>query len=321
MDNNKNWQPAATLEVIRQRADLLNSIRDFMQERSILEVETPVLSHAAVTDPHIHSLSTVCRPQDKPHNEKLYLHTSPEFCMKRLLAAGSGPIYQITKVFRDQESGSRHQPEFTILEWYRPGFDYTELMSEIDNLLQGLGLEKSQRQSYRDTFWQETSLDPHTTGIDALHTLAVQSGWERGSDDHAELLDFVFSMKVIPQLGMKSPLFIYDYPVCQAALATIKECEPPVAERFELFISGMEIANGFNELCNAGEQRSRFDRDLTQRAQTGKPAVPVDELFITALDHGLPACAGVAVGLDRLLMALTGSTKIDDVLTFPRNRN
>jgi lysyl-tRNA synthetase class 2 len=321
MDDEQNWQPAASLEVIRQRADLLNSIRDFMRQRSILEVETPVLSHAAATDPHIHSLSTVYQSQDKPHHETLYLHTSPEFCMKRLLAAGSGPIYQITRVFRDQESGNRHQPEFTMLEWYRPGFDYTELMAEIDDLLQVLGLEGSQQQSYRDAFWQETHLDPHTTGIDELRTLAVQSGWETSSDDRAELLDYVFSMKVVPQLGMESPLFIYDYPECQVALATIKECEPPVAERFELFISGMEIANGFNELCNAGEQHSRFEQDLNLRAQTGKSAVPVDERFITALDHGMPACAGVAVGLDRLLMVLTGSAKIEDVLTFPGNRN
>jgi len=317
----QNWQPSASLEVIRQRADLLISIRDFMRERSILEVETPVLSHTAVTDPHIHSLSTVHQSQDKSHHETLYLHASPEFCMKRLLAAGSGPIYQVTRVFRDQESGSRHQPEFTMLEWYRPGFDYVELMDEIDDLLQGLGLDVSQRQSYRDAFWQETHLDPHTAGIDTLQTLAVQSGWKTGSSDRAELLDFVFSMKVVPQLGIDSPLFIYDYPECQAALATIKECKPPIAERFELFISGMEIANGFNELCNAGEQRSRFERDLDLRAQTGKPAVAVDERFITALVHGLPTCAGVAVGLDRLLMVLTGSTKIDDVLTFPSNRN
>jgi lysyl-tRNA synthetase class 2 len=321
MDNKENWQPSASMEVIKQRADLLNSIRVFMRERSILEVETPVLSHAAVTDPQIHSLSTVYQPQDKPDHEILYLHTSPEFCMKRLLAAGSGPIYQITKVFRDHESGNRHQPEFTMLEWYRPGFDYTELMAEIDDLLQALGLERSRKQSYSDAFLQETHLDPHTTGIDALQTLAVQSGWETGSNDRAELLDFVFSMKVIPQLGLESPLFIFDYPECQAALATIKECKPPVVERFELFISGMEIANGFNELCHAGEQRSRFEREVDLREQTGKPAVPVDERFITALDHGLPACAGVAVGLDRLLMVLTGSTRIEDVLTFPGIKN
>ncbi|MEE8321324.1 MAG: elongation factor P--(R)-beta-lysine ligase, partial [Gammaproteobacteria bacterium] len=254
MSIERDWRPSASLGMIRQRADLLKAIRDFMQERAILEVETPVLSHAAVTDTHIHSFNTVYHPQDRPSPETLYLHTSPEYCMKRLLAAGSGPIYQITRVFRDRETGRRHQPEFTILEWYRPGFDYHALMDEISELMLVLGLADSHKQTYRDAFIHEIDRDPHLAGTEELQMLALKYGWESNSNNKNELLDFLFSMKVCPQLGLESPVFVYDYPECQAALATIKTTGIPVAERFELFISGMEIANGFNELCNAKEQ-------------------------------------------------------------------
>jgi lysyl-tRNA synthetase class 2 len=184
-----------------------------------------------------------------------------------------------------------------------------------------LGLADSHKQTYRDAFIHEIDRDPHLAGTEELQMLALKYGWESNSGNRDELLDFLFSMKVCPQLGLESPVFVYDYPECQAALATIKTTGMPVAERFELFISGMEIANGFNELCNAKEQYHRFEREQDLRKHTGKAMAPVDELFLTALEHGLPACAGVAVGIDRLLMALTGTKNIENVLTFPDNRN
>ena len=303
--------------MLEQRAGMLARIREFMAQRSILEVETPILSPAGNPDPNIPSLTTTVNFPQRQEPGTYYLHTSPEFHMKRLLAAGSGPIYQITKVFSDQEAGRIHQPEFTMLEWYRPGFDQQMLMDEVTELLAALGLAGNERYPYARLFADHTGLNPHTCDLLALQEQARTLGLQTTSVDRSLLLDVVFSHAVAPHLGREQPLFIYDYPACQAALARIRRDDVAVAERFELFIGGMEIANGYHELCDSAEQSQRFDRENAVRAQRGLTPMPVDEQLLAALRHGLPDCAGVALGLDRLLLALTGNRELTQVITFP----
>ena len=312
-----NWRPTATRTMLEQRAGLLARIREFMARRSILEVETPVLNPAANPDPNIASLATMVSLPFGAEPNRYYLHTSPEFAMKRLLAAGSGPIYQITRVFRDQEAGRIHQPEFTMLEWYRPGFDHQALMDEMTVLLTELRLTECMRLPYAMVFEDHTSLNPHTCSLQALQERAHMLGLQSPTADRSLLLDVIFSHAVAPNLGLAQPLFIYDYPVCQAALARIRQADIAVAERFELFIGGMEIANGYHELRDDTEQAQRFAQENAVRKQRGLTLMPVDDLLLAALRHGLPDCAGVALGLDRLLMTLTGSQELKDVLAFP----
>ena len=291
-----------------------------MHERGVLEVETPALSHAASTDPNILSLQSRVQVPQAAAATEVYLHTSPEFAMKRLLAAGSGPIYQITRVFRDHESGPRHLPEFSMLEWYRPGFDHHRLMDEIAELLKVLGRPAPARLTYRDTFMRHTGLCPHTAPEAALQQRAREMGLVAASSERSVLLDFLFDHCVAPGLPAAGA-FVLDYPVCQAALARIVPGFPPVAERFELFLAGMEIANGFHELLDRSEQRQRFAAENARRAGRGLPVMPVDERLLAALESGLPDCAGVALGIDRLLMALTGSRSIDEVVAFSFDRS
>ncbi|MBI2994537.1 MAG: EF-P lysine aminoacylase GenX [Gammaproteobacteria bacterium] len=315
-----DWRPSATRDILARRAGLLCAIRTFMHDRGVLEVETPALSHAAATDPNIQSLqSRVHLPQASAAAE-VCLHTSPEFPMKRLLAAGLGPIFQVAKVFRDHECGPLHQPEFTMLEWYRPGFDHHRLMDEIAELLQMLGLPAPARSTYRDVFMRHTGLCPHTAPDEALQNRAAELGLVASGADRNLLLDFLFSRTVTPRLPASGAL-VYAYPVSQAALARIVPSLPPVAERFELFLSGMEIANGFHELGDSVEQRRRFAADNARRASRGLPVMPVDERLLAALDSGLPDCAGAALGVERLLMVLTGSKRIDEVVAFPFARS
>ena len=287
-----------------------------MRERAILEVETPILSHSGVSDPYIQSMQTQSR-----ENIPLYLHTSPEFCMKRLLAADSGSIYQIARVFRDEEVGKRHTTEFSMLEWYHLDFDYHQLMAEVGDLLNVIGLAFPEKITYSDAFLQTIQVDPHIADNEKLRQIARNSGWETESDDRHELLDFVFSSVVLRQLNTEKPLIIHDYPACMAVLSTLKPTNPPISERFELFINGMEIANGFNELTDASEQHARFEQDLEKRRATGKETAPIDEYFLAALDEGLPKCAGVAIGLDRLLMVLTKREHIHEVNAFTLDNN
>ena len=310
------WQPGATKQMLALRARLLQQIRTFMAERSILEVETPILSSAGTTDPNIQSLSTWLELPDRGERDLLYLHTSPEFAMKRLLAADLGPIYQICKVFRNDESGMLHQPEFSMLEWYRPGFDHHQLMDELETLLQTLQFARCVRLSYAEVFQNNLGINPHTAQITVLQEFATARGLNTVTQDRSLLLDFLFSHSVAVTLGNEQPLFVYDYPACQAALARIRQAEQPLAERFELFISGIEISNGYNELCDSIEQNSRFKSDNLKRKRAGLAMIRTDEKLIAALQHGLPDCAGVAVGLDRLLMAISGSKAIQDVLAF-----
>ena len=319
-----DWRPSASPETLIIRARLLQRIRAFFQAREVLEVETPLLSRAAVTDPHIESFVV----QDPQGGMPRYLHTSPEFAMKRLLAAGSGSIYQVCKVFRQGEAGRQHNPEFSMLEWYRLGFDHQQLMVEVDDLLRklldgNLALTDTLRLSYRDAFQRYAGLDPLTASIPELQATVRQRGIDvTGLDQRHKdpWLDLLMTHVVEPALPQDCPVFIYDFPASQAALARIRQEEPLVAERFELYLGGMELANGFHELTDAVEQRQRFEVDLASREEMGLPSVPVDDRFLAALESGLPPCAGVALGIDRLVMLVAGVKSISDVLTFDDHR-
>ena len=319
-----DWQPSATSDTLVIRARLLQRIRAFFHAHEVLEVETPLLSRAAVTDPHIESFVVSASHEATPR----YLHTSPEFAMKRLLAAGSGPIYQICKVFRQGEAGRQHNPEFSMLEWYRPGFDHQQLMAEVDalvrDLLDGyLILADTLRMSYQEAFQRYTGLDPLAASVTELQRTVQQHGIAiTGLDAYHKdpWLDLLLTHVVEPALPQDRPVFIYDYPASQAALARIRPVVPPVAERFELYLGGMELANGFHELTDAVEQRQRFSADLAHRKEMHLPPVPVDERLLAALEAGLPDCAGVALGIDRLVMLAAGVKSISEVLTFDDQR-
>ena len=292
----------------------------------MLEVETPVLARHAVTDPQLHSLQTRYAGPGAPPDGRLYLQTSPEFAMKRLLCAGAGPIYQIARVFRDGERGRMHNPEFTLIEWYRPGFDHHALMDEVEALVcEVLGLPPgSDRLSYGEVFRRRLGLDPHTATMDELMACAAAHGLHTASHPLAlerdGWLDLLLSHLVQPALGAARPAFIHDYPASQGALARLRGGDPPVAERFELYIRGIELANGYHELGDAAEQRARFERDNARRRAHGLPEIPPDERFLAALEHGLPPCSGVALGFDRLVMLAAGATEIDRVLAFTTDR-
>ena len=319
-----DWRPNATPETLIIRARLLQRIRAFFQTRNVLEVETPLLSRAAVTDPHIESFVV----RDPHAAMPRYLHTSPEFAMKRLLAAGSGPIYQVCKVFRQGEAGRQHNPEFSMLEWYRPGFDHLQLMAEVETLLRELlegylALADTLQLSYQEAFQRYAGFDPLSVSVTELQLTVQQFGIEvSGLDAHHKdpWLDLLLSHVVEPALPQDRPVFIYDYPASQAALARIRPAEPPLAERFELYLGGMELANGFHELTDAVEQRQRFAADLAYRQESELPRVPMDERLLAALAAGLSPCAGVALGLDRLVMLAAGAKSIAEVLTFADDR-
>jgi len=314
-----NWRPTATTKTLQHRATILKQIRQFFETRHVLEVETPVLCASTATDPHINSFSTT-------HAQlSLYLQTSPEFSMKRLLASGSGPIFQICKVFRDGEMGKQHNPEFTMLEWYRPGFDHHQLMREVDALLQAiLKTSPSIYASYTEIFNKQLSINPITDPIEKLKACAIKHGLndlpEIDADDRDTWLDLLMSHLIQPHLGLQNPIMIYDYPASQAALAKIHPDNPQVAQRFEAFYCGIELANGYHELVDAKEQKRRFKQDQIKRQQLNLPETPVDERLLAALDHGLPECAGVALGIDRLIMLATNAKTIKDVISFPTDR-
>lgn len=324
-----HWRPSADLSVLRLRAELLAQIRAFFAARGVLEVETPALSAVAITDPHLASFKTCYSGPGSQHGRPLYLHTSPEFAMKRLLAAGSGCIYQIARVFRDGEAGSRHNPEFTLLEWYRVGFDHHRLMDEVAELvgmlLAGrLALAEPERLSYRQIFQHHLNLDPHRATVADLaacaetRNISIPTGMP--PDDPDPWLDLLLTHCVEPRLGSGRLTFVHDYPASQAALARLRPDDPPVGERFELYINGIELANGFHELGDAVEQRRRFAQENAARRAVGLPIMPVDEHLLAALEFGLPDCAGVALGFDRLVMLATRKTSLAEVLAFPLDR-
>lgn len=305
---------------------MLERIRTFFSARGVLEVETPALSRSAAADPSLASFAT---PYHGPAPGTLWLHTSPEFPMKRLLAAGSGSIYQIGKVFRDGEAGRLHNPEFTLVEWYRVGFDHRALLDETLALTTHAledrhALGPPERLSYREAFERYTGLDPQRACAQALAAAIRRHGIETGSDPAHEpvdvLRDLLLTHIVEPQLGRGQLTALYDYPASQAALSRIRLGVPPLASRFEVYLDGIELANGFHELGDAAELRARFERDQARRKERGLPAVPMDERLLAALEHGLPDCAGAALGFDRLVMLATGASTIQDVLAFPIER-
>lgn len=323
------WSPTASLESLRARAQALDEIRVFFRQRGVMEVETPVLSAAGATDPNLHSMRSRYTGPGAAQGRELYLHTSPEFAMKRLLAAGSGPIYQVCRVFRDGETGRYHNPEFTLLEWYRPGLDYCALMDEVESLAGRLlapyrAAAPAKRLTYREAFRRHAGVDAWTADGETLAHCAAANGVSApaglSGDDRDGWLDLLLTQVVEPAVARHGLYFLYDYPASQAALARVRGGEDPVAERFELYLDGVELANGFQELTDPQEQARRFESDNRRRVQRGQPPVPPDEHLIGALAHGLPSCAGVALGLDRLLMQALGARSIDEVLAFPIDR-
>lgn len=321
----EDWRPRADLRTLRMRAGMLARIRAFFAARGVLEVETPILSRRAVTDPRLHSLATRCiGPGAPPGGLPLYLQTSPEYAMKRLLCAGSGPIYQIARVFRDDERGRLHNTEFTLLEWYRPGFDHHHLMDELGELVcEILDLPaRWDRIAYGELFRERLGIDCHAASPAALAACAAARGLDVAGGDRLsrdEWLDLLLSHLLQPGLGAERPLFLHDYPASQAALARLRG-DPPVAERFELYVRGIELANGYHELGDAAEQRARFERDNAERRAAGLPEAAPDERLLAALAHGLPPCAGVALGFDRLLMLAAGVDDIAEAMAFTVER-
>jgi elongation factor P--(R)-beta-lysine ligase len=315
------WQPTASHGALKARAAALAMMREFFAARNVLEVETPALVNAPVSDIHLQSI--VVQTGGAP---PMFLHTSPEYAMKRLLAAGSGDIYQICKVFRAAERGSQHNPEFTMVEWYRVGIAFEALMSEVAALvLQLLGERGLPRHvefvNYRDAVMQHAGIDPLEASTTALLDCAQQRGLattEVVTRDAA--LDFLVSTCVSPKLGHGALTFLHRYPASQAALARLDTDDPRVALRFELYADGIELANGFHELANARDQRARFEEDQAARMRSRLPVYALDEHLLAALEQGLPDCCGVALGFDRVMMLALGVDRIDRVIAFPFER-
>jgi lysyl-tRNA synthetase class 2 len=297
----------------------------------VLEVETPVLCAAGAVDEHLDPIPASWHPLEDPSRpEPRWLVTSPEHSMKRLLAAGSGAIYQITKAFRDGERGRLHNPEFTIIEWYRPGIDHLALMDEVEALVRAL-LDGSpgtgavpgpfHRTTYRDAFLRAIGVDPFVASEADLAGAARERGIAaEASAGRDSILNLLLAGSVEATLGLDRPEFLIDYPPSQAALARVRPDDPPVAERFELYFRGLELANGYHELLDAREQERRFIEANARRRAAGKPELPIDRRLLRALEAGLPACAGVAMGFDRIVMLATGARSIDEVLAFPIER-
>lgn len=315
-----DWEPSASLQNLQQRADTLAKIRHFFSERDVLEVETPLLASSTVSDVYIESIAAEVMDGSSSHQK--FLQTSPEFSMKRLLASGSGSIYQIAKAFRKEEIGTRHNIEFTLLEWYRLSYSLDQLMTELEQLVQEvLGCGSISRFSYREIFQQHLQIDPHEIALEELQQLANTEIDLSGSDlSKTDYLQLLLSNSIEPKL----PPFciIYDYPAEQAALATLEAdaLGIVVAKRFELFGQGMELANGYFELSDAAEQRARFEADNATRTEKGLRTHDADEKLIAALESGLPSCSGVAVGVDRLLMLLVEAKNISEVISFDSER-
>lgn len=296
--------PNNTLAILQQRADLIQQFRSWFGELGLLEVEAPILSRSGGSDPQIQNLST------RFFGERLYLNTSPEFAMKRLIAEGSGSIYHIGKAFREDQAGRLHNPEFTLIEWYRVGLEYQQLMDELGTfLMKLLSLSSLKKLTYRDVFLHTVGLDPLTASEAELDEFCQDIQGELTRDAK---LDWVLSHHVLSAFAHEA-VIVYDYPASQAALSRIRG---EVSERFEIIIHGVEIANGYSELTDAIEQRQRFDRDNAIRQSQTLAKMPLDENFLTALEQGMPDCAGVALGLDRLHMILVGATSLAEVNPF-----
>jgi lysyl-tRNA synthetase class 2 len=336
-----DYLPTATLSMLRLRARLLRAVRDFFDGRGYFEVDTPLLSHDRAIDPHLAPF--VVEDRSGP----LYLQTSPEFAMKRLLAAGASAIYQIGHVFRAGELGMRHNPEFTMIEWYRAGDTHVEQMQVVEDLvcavfraaLESRGSPSGtppdadanrlpavpfRRTSYRDAFASHAGCDAMLLGSGELAALArsrnVAIPESLEATDRDGWLNLLLAELVEPKLGIDRPEFLFDYPASQAALARIRRENPPVAERFELYFHGIELCNGYHELTDSGDLRRRIDAESQRRVAGGEAPLPLSSRLLAAMDAGLPACAGVALGFDRLMMLASGATSVAEVLPFPFDR-
>ena len=318
-----DWRPSARLTTIRRRAELLEDIRQFFRSRSVVEVETPLLCRAVATDLHLQGMGVELRMDRGEPPRKMYLQTSPEGPMKRILAAGSGPIYQICKAFRNGESGSAHSPEFTVLEWYRPGWSLNELADEVQSLVESCTqFRGARRLDYRDAMREHAGLDPFACDQAMARQACVAHGAPQELTDSLDLdqsLDFLMSHQVQPNLesGM---CFLFGFPASQAAMAALTEEDPPRAARFELYLDGLELANGYFELTDSAVLRNRMRADQAARRSRGLPVPPVDERLLAAMAYGLPECSGVALGVDRLLMANSGLATLSEALSFDTAR-
>lgn len=313
-----DWRPTASIENLRRRARVIRQIRAFFDDRGVLEVDTPSLSVAAVSDPHLFPFAADYIAEGGGGRQTCYLHTSPEYSMKRLLASGSGAIWQLCKVYRNGETGSRHNPEFSMLEWYRPGLDHHQLMSEVDDLVRSvLRSPAARRVTYSSLFLELLQVDIHECTINQLAELGRNRCGFHGELDRDGWLNLLFSHCIEPQLIQ--PTMVYAFPASQAALARVVKGDDsvPSAARFEMFIDGMELANGYFELTDADEQRRRFEADQVLRRELGREPLPIDRRLVEALAHGLPECSGVALGVDRLVMLALDAASIEDVIAFP----
>ena len=317
------FRPSASIETLRRRAGLLDRTRRFFDRRGVLEVETPLLSSGVIVERYIDP------PTLSSGGSTRYLQASPEAAMKRLVAAGSGPIWQLAHAFREGERGRVHNPEFSILEWYRPGFDLHQLMDEVAELfsiLMGdvLEIREPCKIRYRDLFVEHLGVDPIESSAAELADLARAQGVEPPTGFNVgvrdDWLDLLFSLRIQPRLGVARPTFVHDYPATQAALARLNESDERVAERFELFHAGVELSNGYRELLDVTEQRARLDETNRRRRADGRTELALDERFLAALEAGLPDCSGVAVGFDRVVMLACGATSIDEVIAFTADR-
>lgn len=318
-----SWRPTCSVDALYKRADLFRKVRSFFEERGVMEVETPAISRFPSIDQHLDPLTV----HERSEASDRFLITSPEYHMKRLLCHGSGSIFQICKAFRGDECGDRHNPEFTLLEWYRVGWDHWQLMDEADALLQMLLVcEPAERISYPVVFQQRAGVDPliltNETFLECCekHALSAPDSLllsDAGRDDR---LNFLMGVLIEPSLGIDRPVMLYDYPASQASLSRIRPDNPMLSERFEVFFRGMELGNGFHELADADEQAARFAEENRLREQNGKQVFPVDDAFLSALSHGLPDCAGIAMGLDRLVMLASEQDSLERAISFSWKR-
>jgi len=322
-----DFLPTASLEMLRLRASLLERLRAFFSRHEFLEVETPLLSADTVIDRHLDPLSVTLfeDPRISEVGRQMWLQTSPEFAMKRLLAAGAERIYQVTRAFRGAERGAHHNPEFTMVEWYRVG-DSTEtgmaLLSELAGEM--LATDRVSQISYREAFLRHVGIDPHAASASELEAAATNLGIAIPSDmpcgDRDEWLNLLLATLVEPKLGVAAPEILYDYPASQAALAQVRNDNPPVAERFELYVNGVELANGYHELLDPSVLRERNQRTNLLRQADGKLPLRGDSRLLEAMEHGLPSCVGVALGFDRLVMVAAGANCLSKVMAFPIDR-
>ena len=322
IQNLVQYQPTCDIQALKTRAKMYMQIRQFFAERDVLEVETPILSQAGVTDVHLASVQAQRHVMGKKQTH--YLQTSPEFAMKRLLASGSGPIYQICKVFRDDEHGRKHNSEFTMLEWYRPQFTLKDLMLEVTDLLnvvlaQRFGEVRPTIYSYKHAFMDRLDLNPLTATLQQLKEACRRVGLSLDlGEDRLAYIDLLFSHMVEPSLGFDTPVFLTDFPPELASLAKTKLDEDGelVAARFELYIEGLELANAYDELIDAEVLRGRFEVDNAEREKLGLHVMPIDEYLLAALPN-MPDCSGIALGVDRLLMVVQNQMKLEKVISFP----